>query len=91
LMATLQPCKVLLLDEHTAALDPKMAATILDLTNQLVNAGKITTIMITHSMHHALKYGQRTLVMQQGKIVADVSGETRAQLQPSDLYQYFEE
>jgi len=91
LMATLQPCKLLLLDEHTAALDPKMAATILELTNQLVKANKITTIMITHSMHHALKYGDRTIVMQQGKVVADVSGEARSRLQPADLYKYFDE
>jgi len=91
LMATLQPCKILLLDEHTAALDPKMAATILELTHQLVRENRLTTLMITHSMQHALKYGDRTIVMRHGTIVNDVNGEARRKLQPIDLHAYFED
>lgn len=89
-MATLQPSKVLLLDEHTAALDPKMADIIMKMTHRLVEEHALTTFMVTHSMAQALQYGNRTLVMQEGAIVKDLSFEMKKQLKPIDLIQYFE-
>lgn len=89
LMATLQPSKILLLDEHTAALDPKMEKLILELTQRLITEQKLTALMITHCMHQALDYGTRTLVMHQGKIVKDLQAESRFKLEPSELIPYF--
>lgn len=89
LMATLQPSKILLLDEHTAALDPKMERLILKLTNLLIEEQKLTALMITHCMHQALEFGSRTLVMHQGKIVRDLENEARLKLEPSELIPYF--
>jgi len=90
LMATLQPCELLLLDEHTAALDPKMARLVLQITDKIVKKHELTTFMITHSMQQALHYGTRTLLMQQGKIVKDLNTAARALLQPADLLAYFD-
>lgn len=90
LMATMQPSKVLLLDEHTAALDPKMARLVLKLTDQLVNEHKLTALMITHSMVQALDHGDRTIVMHQGQIVKDMVGEERSAMEPSDLLAMFD-
>ena len=90
LMASVQPCKVLLLDEHTAALDPKIARLVLSLTDQIVAKHDLTVLMITHSMSEALAHGNRTLVLQQGKIVQDLSGSARKNLTPKDLLLNFE-
>ena len=90
LMASLQSSKLLLLDEHTAALDPKTGAFVLKLTDQIVNKDKLTTLMVTHSMRQALDHGTRTIMLHQGQIVLDVSGEERAKLDVADLLQMFE-
>ncbi|WP_392558269.1 ABC transporter ATP-binding protein [Orbus mooreae] len=90
LMSTLQPSKILLLDEHTAALDPKTAKFVLELTAQIVEESKLTTMMVTHSMKQALEYGTRTVMLHQGKVVLDVSGETRQQMTVTDLLSMFE-
>ena len=84
-MATLSPMKVLLLDEHTAALGPKTAKFVLDLTSRVVTDFRLTTIMVTHSMRHALDLGDRTLMMHEGKLVADISGDARRRLDVADL------
>jgi putative ABC transport system ATP-binding protein len=89
LMATLLPAKILLLDEHTAALDPKMEKLILKLTQRLIDEHQLTALMITHCMQQALEYGTRTLVMHQGNIVRDLVGPARSQLQPSELVPFF--
>ena len=89
IMATLLPSKILLLDEHTAALDPKMEGLILDLTQKLINEKKLTALMITHSMSQALEYGSRTLVMHHGKIVYDLKDTERTKLQANDLVAFF--
>jgi putative tryptophan/tyrosine transport system ATP-binding protein len=90
LMSTLQPSKILLLDEHTAALDPKTAQFVLDLTNEIVLENKLTTMMVTHSMKQALEYGTRTVMLHQGRVVLDVSGEQRDKLTVTDLLDMFE-
>lgn len=90
LMATLQPSKVLLLDEHTAALDPKMAKVVLELTQRLVTEHNLTAVMITHSMSQALALGDRTLLMCDGEIIKDLSGAERSTLKPQDLLGFFE-
>ena len=90
LMATMQKPKLLLLDEHTAALDPKTASKVLDLTNKLVQENHLTTFMVTHNMRDALKYGNRLIMMCDGKIIYDVSGEEEQKLEVSDLLQKFD-
>lgn len=90
LMSSLQPSKILLLDEHTAALDPKTAAFVLKLTEQIVTKNQLTTLMVTHSMQQALTYGTRTIMLHQGEIILDVSGEVRKNLSISDLLELFE-
>lgn len=89
LMATLVPPKVLLLDEHTAALDPATAEKVLKLTEEIVKENHITTLMVTHNMHQALKLGNRTLMMNDGAIVLDVQGEERAGMTVDDLLAQF--
>jgi putative ABC transport system ATP-binding protein len=91
LMATLNRPKVLLLDEHTAALDPKTARTVMDITNDLVTTNHLTTIMITHNMKDALKYGNRILMLNNGKIVFDASGEEKKRLTIEDLLRKFDD
>ncbi|QWT17895.1 ABC transporter ATP-binding protein [Collinsella sp. zg1085] len=91
LMATLTDPRVLLLDEHTAALDPKTAAKVLDLTQQIVGERKLTTLMVTHNMADAIRLGNRLIMMHEGHIIYDVSGEEKAALTVSDLLQKFEE
>jgi putative ABC transport system ATP-binding protein len=88
-MATLRPSKILLLDEHTASLDPKMERLILELTQRLIQEQQLTTLMITHSMSQALEFGTRTLMMHQGKIVHDLSETQRNKLQAKDLIGFF--
>ncbi|WP_028358160.1 ABC transporter ATP-binding protein [Brackiella oedipodis] len=89
LMATLQNSKILLLDEHTAALDPRTADFVLQLTKKIVTSQKLTTMMVTHSMKQALELGERTIMLHQGKVVLDVAGEERAQLGVADLLEMF--
>lgn len=91
LMATLRRPKLLLLDEHTAALDPKTAAKVLEITNKLVTENNLTTLMITHNMHDAIAYGNRLIMMHEGHIVVDVSGEEKKQLTVSQLLSLFEQ
>ena len=90
LMATLQRPKLLLLDEHTAALDPQTAARVMDLTDRLVQENHLTTLMITHNMKDAIKYGNRLIMMHEGHIIYDVSGEEKKNLQVSDLLAKFQ-
>lgn len=89
LMATLIPPKILLLDEHTAALDPATADKVIDLTKKIVQENHLACLMITHNMHSALEMGNRTLMMDSGKIVLDISGEERAGLTVDGLLQKF--
>lgn len=88
-MATLAGSDVLLLDEHTAALDPGMAEFVMQLTHQVVTERKLTTLMVTHSMRQALDYGTRTIMLHAGEIVLDVSGESRKDLEVEDLIEMF--
>ncbi|MDO4975673.1 MAG: ATP-binding cassette domain-containing protein [Eubacteriales bacterium] len=89
LMATINPPKLLLLDEHTAALDPATAEKVLKLTREIVEEHKITTLMITHNMQDALDMGNRTLMMDNGHIILDVEGEERKNLTVEDLMEQF--
>lgn len=91
LMATLQKPKLLLLDEHTAALDPKTAAKVLETTERIVGRDNLTTIMITHNMKDAITHGNRLVMMNEGNIIYDVSGEEKKKLTVSDLLHKFEE
>lgn len=88
-MATLAGSEVLLLDEHTAALDPGMAEFVMGLTDKIVSERKLTTLMVTHSMRQALDYGHRTIMLHGGEIVLDVSGDSRKDLQVEDLIAMF--
>ena len=90
LMATLKKPKLLLLDEHTAALDPKTAAKVLALTEKIVTRDQLTTLMITHNMRDALRYGNRLIMMDKGRIVLDISGEEKKKLTVADLLKMFE-
>ena len=89
LMATLVPPKLLLLDEHTAALDPGTADKVLKITREVVAEHKITTLMVTHNMHQALELGNRTLMMDSGRIVLDIQGKERAGMTVNDLLERF--
>lgn len=89
LMATLKKPKLLLLDEHTAALDPKTAHKVLDLTEKIVAKDNLTTIMITHNMKDAIAIGNRLIMMNDGKIIYDVSGEEKQKLTTADLLARF--
>ena len=89
LMATIKKPKLLLLDEHTAALDPKTAQKVLDITNKLVTENHLTALMVTHNMKDAIKYGNRLIMMDNGSIIYDVSGEEKQKLQVSDLLEKF--
>ena len=91
LMATLQKPKLLLLDEHTAALDPKTAAKVLDITDRIVNRDHLTTLMITHNMKDAIAHGNRLIMMMNGKIILDIQGEEKKKLTVKQLLDKFEE
>ncbi len=91
LMATLQKPKLLLLDEHTAALDPKTAAKVLEVTDKIVGRDNLTTIMITHNMKDAIAHGNRLVMMHEGHIIYDVAGEEKKNLTVADLLKKFEE
>lgn len=90
MMAVLNPPKLLLLDEHTAALDPKSARKILEITNDLVRREHMTALMITHNMTDALTNGDRLLIFNDGKITQDFSGEEKKKLKPADLLDFYE-
>ncbi|HHW07326.1 MAG TPA: ABC transporter ATP-binding protein [Clostridia bacterium] len=90
LMATLQQPKLLLLDEHTAALDPKTGEKVLALTQELVRELGLTTLMVTHNIVDSLRVGNRTIMMHEGKIVLDIQGEERQKLTPQDVLRLFE-
>ncbi len=89
LMSGLASNQILLLDEHTAALDPKTADYVLRLTRELVEARQLTTLMVTHSMKQALLLGDRTIMMHEGQIILDIAGEARSRLTVNDLLQQF--
>ncbi|MDD5944626.1 MAG: ATP-binding cassette domain-containing protein [Clostridia bacterium] len=89
LMCTLVTPKLLLLDEHTAALDPATAEKVMEITNKIVSRNNITTMMITHNMNSALKTGTRTIMMDSGEIILDTSGEERAKMTLDDLLQLY--
>ena len=88
-MAALKQPKLLLLDEHTAALDPKTAAKVLSLSDQIVAENHLTTLMITHNMKDAIRHGNRLLMMGAGRIVLDISGEEKKKLTVEDLLHRF--
>ena len=90
LMATMQKPKLLLLDEHTAALDPKTANKVLELTNKLVQENNLTTFMVTHNMKDALKYGNKLIMMCDGKIIFEAEGEEKKKLEVKDLLSKFD-
>ena len=89
LMASMNQPKLLLLDEHTAALDPKTAAKVLEITDRIVNENKLTTLMITHNMRDAIAHGNRLIMMNDGHVVVDVEGEEKKKLTVEDLLNLF--
>ena len=89
MMATLKKPKLLLLDEHTAALDPKTAAKVLETTESIVNRDHLTTLMITHNMRDAIQIGNRLIMMNNGQIIYDVEGEEKRNLTVEDLLRKF--
>ena len=91
LMATLQKPRLLLLDEHTAALDPQTAKKVLDLTNEMVTEQKLTALMVTHNMKDAIQIGNRLIMMNDGRIIYDISGEAKKNLTVDDLLKKFSE
>ncbi|MHB9094656.1 MAG: ABC transporter ATP-binding protein [Eubacteriales bacterium] len=90
LMASLQAPKLLLLDEHTAALDPKTAEKVLNLTRKVADDSCLTTLMITHNLDHALSVGNRTIMMHEGRIILDIKGDKRASMTINHLLEMFE-
>ena len=91
LMATLEKPKLLLLDEHTAALDPKTARKVLELTDEIIRERELTALMVTHNMKDAIQYGNRLIMMHEGRIIYDVAGEEKKKLQVEDLIKKLEE
>ncbi len=90
LMATIQRPKILLLDEHTAALDPKTAAKVLEITDKIVTQNKLTTVMITHNMRDAIKHGNRLVMLDAGRVILDIRGEEKQNLTVDQLLKKFE-
>ena len=91
MIAAIQQPKLLLLDEHTAALDPKTAAKVLDISDKIISENHLTAMMVTHNMKDAIHHGNRLIMMHEGKIIYDVSGEEKAKLEVADLLAKFEE
>lgn len=91
LMSTMTPIDFLILDEHTAALDPKTAELIMELTGKIVEEKKLTTIMVTHNLRYAVEYGNRLLMMHQGEVVMDLKGKEKEELQVEDILSKFNE
>ena len=90
-MSTMTPIDFLILDEHTAALDPKTAELIMELTDKIVREKHLTTIMVTHNLRYAVEYGNRLLMMHQGGIVMDLKGEEKAYLEVEQILDKFNE
>ncbi|MFA5527894.1 MAG: hypothetical protein WC996_04700, partial [Peptostreptococcales bacterium] len=88
-MATLKRPKLLLLDEHTAALDPKTAAKVLELSDRFIEEAKLTSLMVTHNMKDAIKHGNRLIMMYDGRIILDIKGEEKQKLTVEDLLHRF--
>lgn len=91
LMSTMTPIDLLILDEHTAALDPKTAETVMQITGRIVAEKGVTTLMVTHNLRYAVEYGNRMLMMHEGRAVLDVSGADKQAVQVSDLLRLFNE
>jgi putative ABC transport system ATP-binding protein len=91
LMATLQHPKLLLLDEHTAALDPKTAAKVLSLTDKIIQENHLTALMVTHNMKDAIAHGNRLIMMHEGRVILDIGAEEKKKLTVEDLLEKFEE
>ena len=91
LMSTMTPIDLLILDEHTAALDPKTAETVMQITGRIVAEKGVTTLMVTHNLRYAVEYGNRMLMMHEGRAVLDVSGADKQSVQVSDLLRLFNE
>lgn len=91
LMATMSPIEFLILDEHTAALDPKTAELVMELTNKIVTEKKVTTIMVTHNLRYAVEYGNRLLMMHQGNAILDKKGKEKAEMKVEDILSTFNE
>lgn len=89
LMATLQKPQLLLLDEHTAALDPRTAEKVMGLTERIVNENHLTTLMITHNMRDAIRYGNRLVMLHEGRVILDIAGEQKSNLTVTDLLEMF--
>jgi putative ABC transport system ATP-binding protein len=90
-MATLQHPKLLLLDEHTAALDPKTAAKVLSLTDKIIQENHLTALMVTHNMKDAIAHGNRLIMMHEGRVILDIGAEEKKKLTVEDLLEKFEE
>ena len=90
-MSTMTPIEFLILDEHTAALDPKTAEIIMELTGRIVREKQLTTIMVTHNLRYAVEYGDRLLMMHQGGVVMDLKGKEKEELQVEDILSKFNE
>ena len=90
LMATLKQPKLLLLDEHTAALDPKTAAKVLQLSEEIISRNKLTALMVTHNMKDAIAHGNRLVMLHEGKVILDIAGEDKKKLTVDDLLHQFE-
>ena len=91
LMSTMTPIEFLILDEHTAALDPKTAELLMELTDKVVKEKKLTTIMVTHNLRYATEYGDRLLMMHQGGIVLDMKGEEKRRVSVDEILKLFNE
>ena len=89
LMSTMTPIEFLILDEHTAALDPKTAEVIMELTDKVVKEKKLTTIMVTHNLRYAVEYGDRLLMMHQGQAIIDKAGAEKKEIQIDDILEKF--
>lgn len=90
LMATMQKPSLLLLDEHTAALDPKTASKVLTLSKKIIEENKLTTMMVTHNMHDAIEYGNRLIMLHEGRVILDISGQEKKELTVDALLKMFE-
>ena len=90
-MATIQKPKLLLLDEHTAALDPRTAAKVLELSDKIISENNLTALMVTHNMKDAITHGNRLIMMSEGKIILDISGEEKKKLTVENLLEKFEQ
>ena len=91
LMSTMTPIEFLILDEHTAALDPKTAEIIMELTDKIVREKALTTIMVTHNLRYAVEYGNRLIMMHQGHAIIDKAGEEKAAIEIDDILDKFNE